>query len=140
MLRSIVAAMCVVLAAAAPSSGATADDRTSQRSTYIVVLNPDTTRSIVPSLAGELARSHSGSIDAVYQHALKGFAVQLTEKQAARLAADPRVAYVEPDQMIESVATQSPATWGLDRIDQRDLPLSQLVHVQPDRRRASTRT
>ncbi len=124
MLRSIVAAMCVVLAAAAPSSGATADDRTSQRSTYIVVLNPDTTRSIVPAVAGDLARAHSGSIDAVYQHALKGFAVQLTEKQAARLAADPRVAYVEPDQMIESVATQSPATWGLDRIDQRDLPLS----------------
>ncbi len=125
MLRSIVAAMCVVLAVAAPTSvAATPDDRTSVRSTYIVVLNPDTVRSVVPSLAGELARSHDGSIDSVYQHALKGFAVRLTEQQAARLAAHPHVAYVEPDQMIESVATQSPATWGLDRIDQRDLPLA----------------
>ena len=123
MLRTVVAAMCVVLAAA-PSSGATDDDRTSPRSTYIVVLHPDTVRSTVPAVAGELARSHNGSIDAVYQHALKGFAVQLTEKQAAKLAADPRVVHVEPDQVIQLDATQSPATWGLDRIDQRDLPLS----------------
>ena len=124
MLRTVVAAMCVVLAAAAPSSGANDDDRTSPRSTYIVVLHPDTARANVPIVAEELARSHSASIDVVYQHALKGFAVQLTEKQAARLAADPRVAHVEPDQVIQVDATQSPATWGLDRIDQRDLPLS----------------
>ena len=36
--------------------------------------------------------------------------------------------------MITLDATQSPATWGLDRIDQRALPLSQLVHVQRHRR------
>lgn len=41
----------------------------------------------------------------------------------ARLQRDPRVAYVEQDQTVTTTATQSGATWGLDRIDQRRLPL-----------------
>jgi len=134
MFRSIVAAICVVVAVAAPTSGAAnADAPASVRDSYIVVLTSDSVRSdferpfgraLVPAVADELARAHAGSLESVYQHALKGFAVRLTEKQAARLAEDPRVDYVEPDQVIDAVATQSPATWGLDRIDQRDLPLS----------------
>jgi subtilisin family serine protease len=40
------------------------------------------------------------------------------------IAADSRVAYVERDGLVEASTTQSGATWGLDRIDQRNLPLS----------------
>jgi serine protease len=134
MSRTIVAAMCVVLATVAPASavGALADPKPNHAS-YIVVLNPDSVRAAseqpsnrppVPEVAQELARAHGGSVTAVYQHALRGFAVELTEQQAARLADDARVEYVEPDQVFEASATQSPATWGLDRIDQRDLPLN----------------
>ena len=50
--------------------------------------------------------------------------MRLTAEQAAALADDPRVDYVEADQVFETFATQTPATWGLDRIDQRDLPLN----------------
>ena len=43
---------------------------------------------------------------------------------AAALARNPRVRYVEQDSVMAIVATQTDATWGLDRIDQRDLPLN----------------
>ena len=59
-----------------------------------------------------------------YGAALKGFAARVSEAEATRLARDPRVAYVEQDQVMTISATQSPATWGIDRIDQRALPLS----------------
>ncbi|WP_329790081.1 S8 family peptidase [Lentzea sp. DG1S-22] len=54
-----------------------------------------------------------------------GFNVKLTEKQAKRLAADPSVEFVEADQVVRTQATQTnPPSWGLDRIDQRNLPLN----------------
>jgi subtilisin family serine protease len=61
----------------------------------------------------------------VYAFALDGFSATLTEEQLIRLARDKRVKYVEPDQVISISGSQSNATWGLDRVDQRNTPLNQ---------------
>ncbi|HWH05128.1 MAG TPA: S8 family serine peptidase, partial [Gaiellaceae bacterium] len=124
MSRSIVAAVCVLVAVLAPTAGAAQQADDPARSTYIVVFKNDVASDRVPEHAQELARVHGGTIGHLYRHALRGFSVELTAQAAAALARNGRVAYVEPDAPVEVVATQSPATWGLDRIDQRDLPLN----------------
>ncbi len=59
-----------------------------------------------------------------FTSAIKGFSVaKLTEAQARALTKDPRVAYVQENGRIKISATQTGATWGLDRIDQRNRPL-----------------
>jgi subtilisin family serine protease len=60
----------------------------------------------------------------VYTSALNGFAAELNAGQLAALQHNPAVDYIEPSQRGGIQTVQSPATWGLDRIDQRYLPLS----------------
>jgi subtilisin family serine protease len=96
---------------------------------YIVVLNdlaagPKGDHSLVPTVAANLRAIHGGSINRIYQHALLGFSIRLPEAAARRLSLDPRVAFVEENSVITLSTTQANATWGLDRIDQRNLPLS----------------
>jgi subtilisin family serine protease len=55
---------------------------------------------------------------------LNGFAAELDQGQLTALRMNPAVAYIEEDQIMEPIATQSNATWGLDRIDQRSRPLN----------------
>ena len=75
------------------------------------------------SEAGE-ARSKGWRVRNVYRHAVSGMTVELSPDQVSALAADPNVATIEPDVMLHASVDQPGATWGLDRIDQRNLPLS----------------
>lgn len=88
---------------------------------YIVVFNSDVTDPDTAS--GNLIAVHGGWRKHIYRRVLKGFSVHLSEKQAQKLALDPRVSFVEQDQVVTADTTQTGATWGLDRIDQRNLPL-----------------
>jgi subtilisin family serine protease len=60
----------------------------------------------------------------VYAHAIRGFSAFMSEEDALAIAADPNVEYVEEDSIMEAIATQTNATWGIDRIDQRNRPLN----------------
>lgn len=97
---------------------------------YIVVLdadvdvhNGDLTRTVESAM--DLAFDYGGAITNIYSHALNGFSAQMTEEQALKLSQDPRVRFVEEDSVMMTNVTQSnPPSWGLDRIDETDLPLS----------------
>lgn len=71
-----------------------------------------------------IVRTPSGRVTRVYAHAISGFAAEMTEEEAIALSEDPAVRFVEEDSVVEAVATQTSAPWGLDRIDQPDRPLS----------------
>ena len=89
---------------------------------YIVVLKP--ARDAVAGQVRALAGKHSARVAATYSHALRGFAGTMTAAQARRMAADPAVAYVQPDVVHRASETQAnPPSYGLDRIDQRNRPL-----------------
>ncbi|MEN9865263.1 MAG: hypothetical protein RL748_853 [Pseudomonadota bacterium] len=97
---------------------------------YIVVFKEQATISAngvqisAATIASQVGNKYGASVDRTYQHAIKGAAVTMDLKQAQAMAQDPSVAYIEQDQRISVVATQTNATWGIDRIDQTNLPLS----------------
>jgi subtilisin family serine protease len=89
---------------------------------YIVTLS--NTVSDPASVAHVHSARFGARITHVYRSALKGYSASLPTALVAALRVDPRVAAVEPDGIMRADATQSGAPWGLDRIDQRSLPLS----------------
>jgi subtilisin family serine protease len=91
------------------------------KDSYIVVLKNGT--SVVDTVKSVTGR-HGGTVKRIFGVALHGFSGAMTEQQAKRMAVDSAVAYVEQDQAVHATADQlNPPSWGLDRIDQRALPL-----------------
>ncbi|MEV0188010.1 S8 family peptidase [Kitasatospora purpeofusca] len=133
-LAVLVAAAATTVAAGPPAAGP-------QTGRYLVVFEdgpqpfPGTAaaapagEATVAAVADRLARTHGGTVRAVFDTAVHGYAAEMTPAEARRVAADPMVATVEPDgiqhlaQAPGSERAASVASWGLDRIDQRDLPL-----------------
>lgn len=87
---------------------------------YIVVFKDDAGPAAVDAALARL----EGRVLFRYGAALQGFAAELPERAVEALQRNPHVAYIEVDSVVSIDATQSPATWGIDRIDQRKLPLS----------------
>jgi subtilisin family serine protease len=99
---------------------------------YIVVFD----EAVVPRMKGgqrsyqteaesyQVAGDYAANIDHIYDSAINGFSAEMSETSARALSTDPRISYVEEDAVGTVTAEQSAAPWGLDRIDQRGLPLS----------------
>ncbi len=97
---------------------------------YIVVFKDQAMQTIngtkrtSAAIAADLGQRHKGKVEQSYSHVLNGAVMTMTEQDARNLAGDPNVNYVEADQMMYAIGTQSGATWGIDRLDQTNLPLS----------------
>ena len=92
---------------------------------FIVVFKDTVAKTAVTAKAGELAARFGGRTGHTYRDAVRGFEVSMTAAAARKLAADPSVDYVQQNGVYSITGTQSPTpSWGLDRIDQRNLPLN----------------
>ena len=99
------------------------DSQTAIPGRYIVVFQPGTPAEEV-NAAAEHARGLGGQVDYVYDAALIGFAGSFPDQAIEGLSHNPNIEFIEADQEITLDTTQSSPPWGLDRIDQRNLPLS----------------
>ncbi len=82
---------------------------------YIAVLEPGASLESVKSKARAFKGAKLGH---TYGRGITGFSFNASDSDAKALARDERVAFVEEDAVITATTT-----WGLDRIDQRTLPL-----------------
>jgi serine protease len=128
MFRIVRGAIVVLLCLALRGVAVAQEVQTPERAIpnqYIVVLDDlRVGRAEVRTLTDDLVRQHGGVVLRRFEQALRGFSVRMSATAAAALARSPGVRYVEQDSVREIVATQTGATWGLDRIDQRALPLN----------------
>ncbi len=85
----------------------------------------------VAARTGEISADYGARPEKVYSSAMKGFSAEMSEKQALAMSQDPRVKMIEEDSLVSISASQPNATWGIDRIDQHQLPLNNTYNYSP---------
>lgn len=82
--------------------------------------------------ASKKVDNKGAEVEETFKHAIKGSAVTATKAEIAAIKKLPEVKSVEIDQKISVAETQQSAPWGLDRSDQRSLPLNGTYNYSPD--------
>jgi subtilisin family serine protease len=95
---------------------------------YIVVLDEDVNEELkfpseVENVSQKLLSKYGGKVDKLFKYTIKGYSVEMSAAAAVLLSLDEQVKYVEEDVEVHAAATQTGATGGLDRIDQRSSSL-----------------
>lgn len=122
---AMVASATPAMAAEPVGTIRSAGGATAVADSYIVVFKDSrVSRGAVEQSVDRLLDRHGGQMARMYTAALRGAEVRVDAHAAARIAADPAVAYVEQNHTVSIAGTQpNPPSWGLDRVDQRNLPL-----------------
>ena len=134
VLLTVAVLACAVLLMTSPLSTHGSKEKVRKNSkkipnNYVVVLDDSVIgergeNSIAGYMAEDMARMYNGKLKNVYKHAVNGFSIEMSEADAEAMSQDYRVLFVEEDGVMTADATQTNPPWGLDRIDQRNLPLS----------------
>ncbi|OOE45433.1 S8 family peptidase [Salinivibrio kushneri] len=104
---------------------------------YIVVLkqpmtlsdDPQALKTFTQQAVSSMVNQHAVKVEKVFDRSLSGFVAKLTPAQLRALRMDSQVDFIEQDKtisldpVITPDANQNNPVWGLDRIDQRNLPL-----------------
>lgn len=138
-MKRVLTAVAVMLSAAVPVLAGNGTIERKERSIpnqYMVVLD-DSKNPKVPDVATSFVKAHGVKILSVWEHAVRGFAVQATPEAAAAIARHPLVQSIEEDgeggspahcwfdhQTYPSRCADGALPWQLDRVDQRDLPMN----------------
>ncbi|MGI2156081.1 S8 family peptidase [Shewanella baltica] len=117
------------------------------KDTYIVVFNTpsvlnlsnnNTIAEFAVQQAESLVNQYDVRVMKNFGNVLNGVLINASAQQVKALLKDPNVKYVEQDQImtvtpkVETNADQPSPTWGIDRIDQRNLPLDNNYHTDYD--------
>lgn len=99
-----------------------ADEANAIPGEYIVVFKKGVSKSTANSIKANVGRQNGASIKHSFNTALNGFSGKIPAAALNGLLSNPNVDYIQADYYVS--INQGPASWGLDRVDQRDLPLS----------------
>ncbi|XP_787678.4 uncharacterized protein LOC582641 [Strongylocentrotus purpuratus] len=132
MMKLIVVILTAFVAATTAKNATLYKVEEPSKDQYIVVVKPSYAHNDVEAIKklilNDVSGIYSGAfIKHTYAKAIKGFSAKLTERAVKKLLTREEIEYITQDGVVR---TSGVASWGLDRIDQRELPLDGIANFK----------